>query len=371
MPTSFHNFPAGEGIFPRGRLQPLVLAALGSGDTGQHWHSYVQALQGTYPNEGEIRLYPLVADHLGDAYHDMPKHDLIESAVRWARSRAMACKIAKSEVESLFDAAGIAHIWTKGSALATQVYARPELRLSQDVDALFKWADFSRVNDVASENNWPRKLPVELPKGLFGGYRSTELSFTLSPTCDLDLSWHPRPIFTFDQAMNDWLWSTGSVPQHSSLRREASLEWLLIEAIEHGLRPNIVAPIRWLVDVILILKSARSLEWEVIVDFADRYQMRAMLCFGLETADAFCSLVPVEILATLRRTRFSTLELHELTARLNSGDASHTYHTEYAYNCLRRAPSRLFGKLGPKQFDRDKSLTILSRLAILGRILNA
>lgn len=340
-------------VFPDTRTGHLVRAILDPYGAAGHWAAYAESLhpEGSGhppPNEGEARLFPLVAARLaaerGGALEGVAQSGRLKTSLRWARIRQSLALRTRTQIAERLAGAGIPALWTKGTALAASVYRPDEPRVSMDVDVILQWPDVERVAALAEAAGWVPKLamPSFDARGLIAG---TELSFAIPDLVEVDFSWQPRMPFAFDPALRDWLWARydPAVPV-----QPADPTWLLLETLEHGLVGNGVSPIRWVVDAVLLIRRAGAgIDWTALEGFAARYRLVLPVLEGLRTVCAFGGAVPEGTLARLAAHPVDPFEEAEFTARIGETDISRNYRIASSYNLLLRAGDGDLALLSP------------------------
>ena len=355
------------GIFPQGRLHHLVQAACGDVDPHCAWHAYAEQLGNGFPNEGELRVFPLIAERLGGDLNQQPLAKYLESARRWARMQAMLNKQLSRQVGTLFKDAGTPLMWTKGAALAARTDQRPDLRPSADIDALFRWEDVDRILDVAEAQGWKTRLGLLRNKAR-ARYANTELSYDIGARGELDLQWRPRMSFTYDTEIQLWLWQDQTRILDETGIRYASDTWLMLEILDHGLNANEVHPIRWVVDAVRLLEwRHESIDWEMFVDIIIRNKLHYCYSIGLQTLAAYSPHVPQSVLDRLQNTRVTFLDREELRARLCAENLAVAYVAQQSLNRLRREPSKMYFKSPVNPFRRELDISLRTKLIIAAR----
>ncbi|MBL4807070.1 MAG: nucleotidyltransferase family protein [Rhodobacteraceae bacterium] len=361
------------GIFPSGRLHYLVKAACASEDIESDWQAYHHALANDYPNEGELRIFPLIADRLGEVTEHTPLIKHLNSSRRWARMQTMINRQLAIQTGEAFKNAGIPLMWTKGHALVRRVDNRPELRPSSDIDGIIKWENVDQIGKLADQLGWKSKFLLVKNRQI-AWFRNSEMSFHVGNSGLVDLSWQPRMPFTFDPFVNDWIWQHANPAVDAQGIPFANDTWLLLETIEHGLRANSVYPIRWLVDAVrLIERRHRSIDWDMLEDIAKRYKLQLVLGTGLTEISKYSTLVPDQILENLSNFRPTAMDREEHRARTFAPDNNEGHTVSFKINQLRRAPFSVYRKSPLNPIGQRGLLSPLSRgkialLNILARL---
>lgn len=332
------------GAFPDGRVDHLIRAILAPDAVAGHWAAYAACLGSDRPNEGEARLFPLVARNLAGRLGGVAMAERLQKSLAWARIRQTLSSRARAQIAERLGAAGIPLLWTKGTALTAAVYAPEEPRISMDVDVILRWPDVERVTALADAAGWvPKLAPPSFDES--GALSGTELSYSIPGLVEVDFSWQPRMPFAFDPTLRDWLWGRRDP---ALAAQSADPTWLLLETLEHGLVANAVSPIRWVVDaVLLIRRCGSSIDWEMLADFAFRYRLVLPVRRGLETVRQYGADVPSHIRDRLEAHEPSPVETAEFDARTSISDINRNHQIASANNLLLRAGDGQLALLNP------------------------
>ncbi len=361
---SAHSQP---GIFPEGRLHHLVLAACGEGDAQSAWHAYAEALGDGFPNEGELRVFPLIASRLDGDVSQQPLAKYLESARRWARMQAMLNQQLSGQIGALFQGEGIPLMWTKGAALVARTDQRADLRPSADIDALFRWEDVDRILELAEGEGWKPRLGLMKNKAR-ARYANTELSYDIGARGELDLQWRPRMAFTYDTEIQPWLWQDPARHEDETGTPYASDTWLLIEILDHGLNANEVHPIRWVIDAVRLLEwQHERIDWEMFVKIVTRNKLHHSFLIGLQTVAKYSPHIPQSVLDQLKNIRVTYLDKEELKARLSAENLAKAYNAQQSLNRLRREPSKMYFKSPVNPLLKKLNISMPARAMIAAR----
>ncbi len=345
----------------------MVLAACGDCDPQPAWQAYADALADGFPNEGELRLFSLIAERLSGDLASQPLAKYLQSARRWARMQAMLNQQLSREIGALFKAEGIPLMWIKGTALVARTDQRRDLRPSADLDALFRWEDVEHILALAGREGWTPHLGL-LKNLKQARYVNTELSYKIGAYGELDLQWRPRMAFTYDRRIQSWLWQDPSRVQDATGTTIASDTWLFIEILDHGLVANEVYPIRWLVDAVRLLHwRHENIDWGMVLDIIKRNKLHHHYFSGLESVARYSPHIPPFVMDALRKTPVNFLDREELKARLSAENLGKGFFAQQALNKLRREPSKLYYRSVVNPLSRNMDLSVATRLTFAGR----
>lgn len=355
------------GIFPEGRLHHLVLAACGDCDPHTAWRSYADALADDFPNEGELRLFSLIADRLEADLDQQPLTKYLQNARRWARMQAMLNQQLSTQLGDLFRDEGIPLMWTKGTALVARTDQRRDLRPSVDLDVLFRWEDVDRILELGKAQGWKPRIGL-MKNRTRARYYNSEISYNIGARGELDLQWLPRMAFRYDTQIQPWLWQDPTRAQDVSGTPYASDTWLMIETLDHGLNVNEVYPIRWVVDAVRLLQwRHESIDWQMFVNIVKRNKLHHSFYVGLQTVARYSPHIPQFVLDALQQTPVNYLDEEELKARLSTKNLGKAFVARNALNKLRHEPSKRYYKSTVSPLNRKLDVAMKTRLIIAGR----
>jgi hypothetical protein len=153
---------------------------------------------------------------------------------------------------------GMKSVALKGLALETLAYRDDELRPFSDVDFLVSRSDFRLIADHASKHDFRYRgvTPArsfeyfQHAKSFEGNHLELDIHWTFFPLgIDPMYDERIRDRATANPTQGDW-----SLPSPTDA---------LIHTLLHGMRPDIVSPIRWLVDAHLLV-SRNTIDWDLL-----------------------------------------------------------------------------------------------------------
>ncbi|EBA12647.1 nucleotidyltransferase family protein [Roseobacter sp. CCS2] len=329
---------AKSGVIPCRRLSHLVHAATNKTDALDEWNAYAYESRYTFPDAGEIRLFPIVAYHLGDQLHQADNQSWFNLSTDCDETHSTKLREAQTSVEVLLHDAGIPFMWTKGTALANELYPKHHLRPSSDLDALVPWESLAALEDLAAKRGWTYKLGQGVV-ARNARYHGSEMSWEIDGGIHLDVCWMPRLPFTFDPLAMNWIFEQGGSQDTSY----ANPTWLLLEAFEHGLCANVVSPIRWVVDALwLINQRGAEIDWQMFFTLTERYQLHCFSKIGLAILDAFTDKIPKDVVRAIEAMPVSALQRDECLMRVATPSNATEYFASLKYNRALRAPKAIY-----------------------------
>lgn len=352
------------GVVPSARSAHLVRAASPGSNALEHWNAYATASCTTFPDAGEIRLFPLVRYNLGEDENAAANQSWFALETDYDAAQDATLCAAQGRVTDILKAANVPFVWTKGTALATSIYADRALRPSSDLDMLMPWDGLPALVVCAKDHGWNDKLGVtHFTNGRPSmRYRGSEVSWEMQDGVELDVGWMPRLPFAYDPFAVDWIMATGAKAD-SHL---ANPTWLLIEAIEHGLNANIVSPIRWVVDALwLIDRHGQDIDWEMLVTLTKRYHLACLMRVGMTVLQDFTDAIPETVMAQITALPISAVEMDEFAMRSTTLDHAARDLASVRYNAVMRAPQSIYmkNKLSPRKGGTGVSLRLRGQIA--------
>ncbi len=327
-----------KGVLPDAQDSHLLLAILDPANAREHWLRYVEGLGNAVPNEGESRLFAMVATHLRAQLSLVPLGQELTKALRRAQIQQVMLKRTRDLLAARLAEINIPAFWTKGTALSMSVYRPGEYRTSADVDVIIRWQDAPRLATAAQAWGW---VTLQTPMS----FRPEDaplvsaLSFALPDLAEADFSWSPRRTFSYDATLRDDLWQGHG----GAGMRTAPASWLLLETLDHGLYSNPVSPIRWVIDgVLLVNRRGDDIDWPWVFDMARRYHMGATLQAGLPVLVQFGAQLPADAMEQARLIPVSDIERAEFNAKTANLPFTDVIALFRAYNLMLRANDAQF-----------------------------
>lgn len=281
------------GCLPTARQQQLLQAAAAAPDIAReawrHWRA-AGGLDVVDSASGRLLLWIYHRrEELGLSAEDTAALEPHYRQV-WLRNQVLLNRAA--QVVSQLQASGIRCLLLKGLPLLIEVYRDEGGRYLEDFDILVHAEDVQRAVSLLSALGWKTPYPDEVTtqKSHAHGFRNAE-----GFSCDLHwhLLWLPHA-----QVDETPLWLAARPIQ---LRGEPtftlSVEHLLLHLCVHGMAWETVPPIRWLLDVHLLLRP-HDVKWEAVLAEAQRRGVTLPLAEALATYEA---VLPGEIPACVHK----------------------------------------------------------------------
>ena len=276
----------------------LLQALLGRDDTARSAaEEWLNVTEISEVNEGLRRLLPLLHYRMTCWGMEHPKSAVVSHEYRryW-----LATQRVQYQADRLLEILAPLErpvVFLKGAALGRTVYPSPALRPLSDVDFLVSRHEFRAAQDILtasgfllSSESWHASLLVQ------AGY----------PEVDL----HKSPYHeAFSEALVAPIFSrTVELTHHCGSAHRLGAEDQFLHTIAHGLRPNVVSPLRWVVDAIHVLRAAGpSFCWDAFLSEVVRLKFDEVAARGLTILDSICpGEVDASTLSSLRE-RLSTL----------------------------------------------------------------
>lgn len=292
------DHPGAHGCLPTARQQRLLQACAAAPDIArpawQQWR--VESDLGCVDSASRRLLLWIYhrREELGLSAQDAA---VLEPHYRqvWLRNQVLLNRAAS--VVSSLQSAGIRCLLLKGVALLVEVYQDEGGRYLEDFDLLVHPEDVERAVHLLNSLGWKSPFPDEVST-----QRSHAHGFSNAEGFSCDLHWHLlwRPHAQVDETPV-WL-AKCPIQLRGEPAFTLSVEHLLLHLCVHGMAWETVPPIRWILDVHLLLRH-HVVNWETILAEAQRRSVILPLAEALVIYEA---VLPGEISASVQ-TRLQAL----------------------------------------------------------------
>lgn len=305
-------------------LQTLLLrACLEQGEnTVSAWKEWRQLADIDHLDQGSFRLLPLLYHNLQQNGVDDPLMPRLKGIYRksWYKNQMLFHAAAK--VLQTFQAADIPTVLLKGVALSHAYYKDHGLRPMSDFDVLVPIKQAREaVELLAASGLKPKPTPsAEVSIEIFQEpyfHLTSGYGFTEGNAYEVDLHWYAIHSCYYPEADNNfWEGATPTVFAgiEASLLQPADM---LLHVCVHGYRWNIVPPLRWIADAMMILRIAEDrMDWQRLIQEAKVRRLILPIRFTLDyLATEFHAPVPPKVLQILASTPVTYYERFEYTAQ--------------------------------------------------------
>jgi hypothetical protein len=313
-----HAIACPGGFRPTPIQELLLKAALLEGDVAlSAWREWKSAADIDRIDSGSYRLLPLLHANLRALGVEDPLMDRLKGIRQrtWYANQVLFRDLAA--LLRTFHGAGMETMVLKGAALATLHYLDVGLRPMTDFDILVRPSDAAEAIRMLTETGWIAKnRPPTTRLDRYCGYIHS-IPFWRQDNVECDLHWHVLPECCNDGADDAFLRDAVPLRIHDVETRALSPTFQILHACIHGARWNEVPPLRWIVDTMMVLRSAGgAVDWELL--FREAVEWRLVLPLR-EALGYFVSLlnapIPADLLAHLARQPVSTLQRMEYRVR--------------------------------------------------------
>jgi hypothetical protein len=297
------------------------------------------------------RLLPLVCHNLAAAgFSGSPLMGRLRGVRRQHSYRNQLLLGFVADLLGAFARAGIPTLLLKGIPLALLHYPTPATRPMTDGDILIPEDAASAALDIVRRAG----LRLEDPRSEWPPRWIASTGFVHSDGWHVDLHtrvmhecWQPRA--------DDALWraavpmTVNGVPTRTLTREDH-----LVHVLAHGARPSEVAPIRWIVDAAMLVRSASPFDWTRVVALARERRLSLIVRTTLTYAKTrFRLAVPSVVLEELGRDRPTLGERFELRSRGTVGRTGFVAGVLADYVRRRGRTDDWRGPLGFVRYVRD------------------
>lgn len=272
---------------------------------------------------GSARLLPLAHANLARLGGDHPRMGLIRGLRRrtWVETQLRSREAAAAL--GLLGGAGLRTMVAKGLPLALHYYGRPGLRPMADIDVLVDKEQAVAAMRLLESAGWRSAQPEMTGRPGYLIQARHAVPFIGPKGGELDLHWHLlHESMTADTGRRFW---EGAVPIDiggiATLRPGPT--HMLMHVLVHGMRADLIAPLRWIPDAIMILRrDMAAVDWDELLGFARRARLLSRLAPALQfLRNVFMVPIPDEILVEARRARPSLVEMLERARVIGEGAA--------------------------------------------------
>jgi hypothetical protein len=326
VPAVWTTAAAGTWL-PTPLQEVLIDAALGDGAQALAAFSEWAAQTGLDGiDRGSFRLLPLVAHRVEPLETTSQWSAHLRGILRrsWLENQ-LVLQATVPALDVLRDA-GIDVIVLKGGALAALAYPSIATRPMDDLDLLVPEARAAAALAALRDADWTlptEQVPASVLRGQVpGSFRRIIHSVPLQGRAgfDVDLHWHATEAWCWPDA-DRGLWAA-TRPLELRGRRVHALGAAdeLIVACVHGLRPNPMPPIRWIVDTMILLRSG-PIPWELLVARARELYVEPHLVLAFDyLRTRFAAEIPDWVVDALRERRPGYFERQWFDAHVNGRD---------------------------------------------------
>jgi len=307
------------GCWPTAIQELLLRAALLEGqDCIEAWQTWKSCVDVQNLDLGSKRLFPLLYRNLQDHGLQDPLLPALKSAYRrtWRDNQLLFHEV--STLLTSLHARGIETIVLKGAALALLYYKDVGLRPMNDFDVMVPERQRSEAMAVMRDLGW-RPMPRS-PEALTEGYLSivNGHGFEHASGRECDLHWHLLPECCQTGADDDFWEKAEPFEICRILTRSLAPADQLLHVCVHGVEWNPVPPLRWIVDSLMILKSA-NIDWNRLLAQAQKCRLVFQLKVTMNYLCAkFRAPVPAEILGSIQQMSVSKSEVREYNYKIQN-----------------------------------------------------
>ena len=264
---------------------------------------------------GTFRLLPLAYDRLRALDANDPLMPRMKGVYRmaWVETQALFAEVAP--VVAALETAGVETLMLKGAPLALGVYRTPAARPMRDIDLAVRYADADRAMAAIGALGWIVERPLSRDE------RRYIHSITLTSPAGREIDLHWRCLYEANNDRADaWCWDNAQPFDFCGVAtRQPAPEAMVLHLILHGLKANPEPPIRWIADVMAVLRAEPAFDWAALLAFAEQERVTNRLGLGLDyVATHHDAPVPVEVLAALKARAPSLAERLENSSVLDT-----------------------------------------------------
>lgn len=300
------------------------------------WHKWKSNVDIDRLDAGSLRLLPLlyrnlrllgVKDPLLNTFKGVHRRTWYENQILFRNMSNLLCS---------FHDAGIQTMILKGAALAILHYRDYGLRFMSDFDILIPTEQTFIAIDLLTKQGWkPKFRTLEAFFEPLFNVRHAE-TFKDGGGNECDLHWHLLYECCYEHA-DDAFWDDAKpVELHDVTTHALSPTDQLFHVCVHGAMWNIIPPVRWVADAMMIFNtSASDIDWNRLVALAKErcviLQVEDTLSYLDELLDAP---IPSDVLQSMKDVTVSRIEGMEYRAKTRPSRFGELLHHWFRYKCL-------------------------------------
>ncbi len=298
-----------EGFFWPTHEQELLLQAtlLKEENAVTAWRSWAACVNFDRLDAGSQRLLPLLYKNLTDQKVRHPVLDVYKGFYRmtWYKNRLLCHRI--TGVLRLLNQHGIAALLLKGAALVSLYYKDWALRPMNDFDLLVEQDQVMKAVELLCRNGW---TPVDSPPAESDFQTRHACTLTDGSGIEFDLHWRIMHESGCNDVDDNFKGSAMRIDFCGVYVSVLSHTDQLFHVLVHGVRWNVIAPLRWVPDAMMVLREAGSkIDWNRLLQEARGRRLVVSLKKSLTYLyDGFAAPIPTDIMATVKRLKPSVTE---------------------------------------------------------------
>jgi len=325
----------------------LFKSAFFNGDEAlRSWRNWKEKTHIENLDRGSQRLLPLVYKNLSKQGIEDEWKGRLKSVSRktWYQNQFLFRHL--EDLISKFQGRKIPTLLLKGVALTVSYYKDMSLRPMGDMDILVPREKAGLAMDFLIQSGWRLIFPVKYP--FIDSYmvirNATGFVHPLGLRCDLH--WHVLKHACSDQA--DKIFWLGAVPVSWKNGEILSLNAAdhLLEIFEHATYWSPVSPVRWIADVLTVLRSGNVIDWKRLEklskDFHLALAVREMLVY---LKDNFGAPVPGAVIIRLKKEKILPQEVRLYQSAMSSKEGwQGSLREKYSFWLRYRSSLRMSGE---------------------------
>ena len=283
------------------------------------WQQWRVIFESGSLDEGSRRLLPLLYRNLKNQKITDPLISVLKEEYFHTWSENQFCLRGIASLIAEFDQGGIPNILVKGSALAVLYYEDVGLRPMKDIDLMVSRDQAKRSIQLLISLGW--KPAYSSPEALIPFEQATEFTDANNQKVDLHwrLLWEGRP-----SVDDDDFWQASIAMQLNGIQTKSlSPADQLLHVCVHGAKWNDTAPLRWIPDAMMIIRSAKmKIDWTRLVNQARKRQLTLPMSETLSYLNRlFEAGISTEVLNQLEGAETTRLERWSYRTRLGTNDS--------------------------------------------------
>lgn len=260
-----------------------------------------------------FRLLSLVYENLAPHLPDDPLMEKLKGISRYHWTKTQLALGYGARAVRLLEAEGVSTLLFKGAALIGAGYAQARSRMMHDFDLLIPDGEREHALALLCAAGWQIAYPI--PPSRYPLIHSLDLTWH-ADGLGLDLHWFALAENCRHGADDDFWRASVPLTLKGVETRRLNDSDLCFHLLAHGARWDPEPSHRWVSDVLLLVRSGATIDWERVCDDAQKRELALLVAAMLDyLRETFAAPIPPEPIRRLRSGRVQVGQRVEYWAR--------------------------------------------------------
>ena len=352
--------PCAPGCLPNASQRLLLQAACAPAVVAlPAWQMWLQRHDLRHPDPASVRLLVWILQRREDLRLSAEEASALEPFYRFTWLRNQRLLNGAASVIRALEAHGIDALVVKGIPLLVEAYEDEGTRYMEDFDLIVKEEDIRKLIPLFAELGWKPQSPELFSMDVLHLRHSYEFLQPDGLSCDIHWRLLRPPNDMVDE---EPLWlSKRPIRVRDVDAFTVSIEHMLLHLFVHGMSWERIPPIRWILDVHLLLQR-HSAEWSSVLAEAKRRGVMLSVAEAMEIYDQIApGQIPAEVrheAAQFRATRKQRLAYEQATRPYENT----SWRAALAIHIADWKQARALGRIGPSPRETVRHLCLYWRV---------